>query len=690
MPSFKSRRTSVSLWRRFFKKDQDTSKVARQLSLKEQYQRKVQLYSEIVTASNAALETMAQMQVRLQGEDYFSPAYISINCALVLDYARRVVDSLRKFARNQSLDLTEKFSKIIEEINEEITVTLGQESFSQALPFERYTLSAPELLASGVAYPAKEAGSPDELFIKAVWGWWPAVQDGKVHTRRYRVSQGHVTEYTSLEIGPQEEWLTYHSERGFWMEPLPLTLQEQSCLREEEAKKIAEYYRFLTASYPNLQEIEWGLGPEREVFILRGLPSGGAPFQDTSVGNQRPQRLLFSNGLAIYPGLASGPAFRVDVNHPPDKNDIPEGVVLLASKPALSLAPLLDKANALLIETGEPYNHLAFLIRERRLPTIFDIGKDTALIPEGMSITVDAQRLQVSVGPLEISAREKQAGGGHHPLAAKLLQRLNPWLFPLNVAVLGERLALDACHSIHDLLYYASVVRRNETFCLSLHSEVGRKDAVNLVTGRLVPILVIDAGGGLTAESPEIKYEEVSSLPFRAFLDGMMSIPWPKARPLDVKGFISVIGVTSTTPRAEDQLRKISFAILSEHYMNFSLCLGYHASTIEAYVGNNVDNNYIRFHYQGGAASLDRRLRRLQLIGEILVQLGFTVRVQGDLLDGMLAGDPEPRLLRTLEILGRLEVYTKQMDMVMSDDAVVSGYVADFLEKHCDTHKHKH
>jgi pyruvate,water dikinase len=211
---------------------------------------------------------------------------------------------------------------------------------------------------------------------------------------------------------------------------------------------------------------------------------------------------------------------------------------------------------------------------------------------------------------------------------------------------------------------------------------VGKKDAVNLVTGRLVPILVIDAGGGLSAESPTVTYEEVASFPFRAFLEGMMSIPWPKARPLDVKGFISVIGVTSTTPRAEDQLRKVSFALLSENYMNFSLCLGYHASTIEAYVGHNVDHNYIRFHYQGGAASIERRLRRLQLIGEILVQLGFSVSVQGDLLDALLAGDPAPRLLQNLKILGRLEVYTKQMDMVMSDDTVISGHVSEFLETH--------
>lgn len=184
------------------------------------------------------------------------------------------------------------------------------------------------------------------------------------------------------------------------------------------------------------------------------------------------------------------------------------------------------------------------------------------------------------------------------------------------------------------------------------------------------------------AKPPPVNFEAVSSLPFRTFLNGLMSIPWPKARPVDLKGFISVIGVTSATPRAEDQLRKVSFALISKDYMNFSLCLGYHATTIEAFVGDNLDDNYIRFHYQGGAASLERRLRRLQLIGGILSRLGFKVTLTGDLLDGIGIGDPIAALLEKLEILGRLEVYTKQMDMVMSADELAYGYIEDFFNKH--------
>ncbi len=274
-------------------------------------------------------------------------------------------------------------------------------------------------------------------------------------------------------------------------------------------------------------------------------------------------------------------------------------------------------------------------------------------------------------------------------LAAQVEQALNESgpaerLKSLLVSTTPEAAAsLAACRSLQDILDYAGALREKEMFCLSLKCPVTKKDAASLITGRLVPILVVDAGGGLGRQAATVSFEDITSLPYRAFLTGMMSIPWPKARPLNMRGFISVVGVTSTTPRAEDQLQKISLALLSKNYMNFSLCLGYHASTVEAFVDEEPADNFIRFHYQGGAASVERRVRRLRLIQGILSRLDFEVSIEGDLLDARRRREPADLLLNLLEILGRLEVYTKQMDMVMTDDEVVYGYVDDFLGKHC-------
>lgn|GEM_PF-579902 len=675
----------MPIWRRLFQRSPSQPPASKPLGLKEQYQRKVQRYMGIVEAGNAALRTLAQLQSDLADGVYITPAYVQLQIEIVLSHTRLAVSVLNEFSKGKDRNLAEILSAREKYLREALSQALGVEIPTLSLPFETQILPQVELLASGTAYPAEGAEVPDQFIIEGVWGFGAAVGEIEARPWKYQVSPGQGPEISLSESGVQASRLTWDLQDGFERKPLPENLQGRSCLEEEELRTITGYVGLLSSALPGPQRVVWALRPDKEIIILRsaliGEPSGpGSPKPEDSRG------LLISRGTKIYPGRALGPALRVDVNQVPDPRNVSAGTVILADRPALSLAPLLSKAAALVVGAGEARNHLAFLAREARVPTIFHYGGDGALslVPPGAWVGVDASSLMVFAADPEKPLSKAEPGpSSRQPVAKKILQGLSPYLFPLAAPVLPDKpLTPETCRSLHEILFCAAAGRLREMNTLSLRARVTPKDAASLVTGRMVPILVIDAGGGLSEQTPKVDFEAVRSLPFRTFLNGLMSIPWPKARPLDVKGFISVIGVTSTTPRADDQLRKVSFALVSKDYMNFSLCLGYHASTIEAFVGENLDDNYIRFHYQGGAAALERRLRRLQLIGGILSRLGFTVTLKGDLLDGTAIGDPLPALLEKLEILGRLEVYTKQMDMVMSGDELTYGYIDDFFKKH--------
>ncbi len=130
------------------------------------------------------------------------------------------------------------------------------------------------------------------------------------------------------------------------------------------------------------------------------------------------------------------------------------------------------------------------------------------------------------------------------------------------------------------------------------------------------------------------------------------------------------------------QLSDKSHALISRKYMNFSIRLGYHLSTVEAYIGENLNDNYIQFFFQGGGASLDRRLRRTILIKDILEKLDFKVRKAGDVVEAKIAKFGEDYILKKLDILGRLTVYTKQLDMVMFNDSMVEWFKDEFLKEH--------
>jgi pyruvate,water dikinase len=140
---------------------------------------------------------------------------------------------------------------------------------------------------------------------------------------------------------------------------------------------------------------------------------------------------------------------------------------------------------------------------------------------------------------------------------------------------------------------------------------------------------------------------------------------------------------TATIP--EEELQRTgekSFSFISEHYMNFLLRLGYHLSTVEAFAGDNLNDNYIRFFFKGGGAAADRRLRRVRLISEILKTMDFRVKVVDDVVDAMITKYKKNMIEEKLEVLGRFTAYTKQLDMVMYNDTITDFYIQDFVKKY--------
>ncbi len=98
-----------------------------------------------------------------------------------------------------------------------------------------------------------------------------------------------------------------------------------------------------------------------------------------------------------------------------------------------------------------------------------------------------------------------------------------------------------------------------------------------------------------------------------------------------------MVAHTAEIPEAElEQMGEESFSFISKEYMNFSIRLGYHLSVVEAYTGENINDNYIRFFFKGGGASRERRLRRVRLISEILKKIDFRVKVIEDVIDAMI------------------------------------------------------
>jgi pyruvate,water dikinase len=171
----------------------------------------------------------------------------------------------------------------------------------------------------------------------------------------------------------------------------------------------------------------------------------------------------------------------------------------------------------------------------------------------------------------------------------------------------------------------------------------------------------------------------------RAYWRGVKAIGWKGPRPLDLVGFMSVVMGAASDTNPQDHLQESNYAIIAADYMNFSSRLGYHFTTIDAYFGT-PDDSYVSLTFYGGGADLSRRIRRVLFLQKVLQYLDFRAELKGDSLTARLDGCDLDTLEEKLEVLGRLIMVSKQMDVIMEADVLVDQFYREFISSGYNLH----
>ena len=174
----------------------------------------------------------------------------------------------------------------------------------------------------------------------------------------------------------------------------------------------------------------------------------------------------------------------------------------------------------------------------------------------------------------------------------------------------------------------------------------------------------------------------MASVPLQALLTGLSELKMWATEPVcvDLGSFMSSFTRTfSAAQAAPDQVGR-NLAVISRDYMNLSLRLGYHYSTIDAYIHETVNDNYIYFRFLGGVTDVIRRSRRAAFIAKVLQRYDFRVEVHGDLVVGRLKKLSQQRMVERMRMLGGLVGYTRQLDARMHTDRDVDHHVQIFLQ----------
>ncbi|WP_300907637.1 PEP/pyruvate-binding domain-containing protein [uncultured Desulfovibrio sp.] len=545
--------------------------------------------------------------------------------------------------------------------------------------------------AAGVAFSRHPVDLRSNcVLINGLWGLGEMVVDGSGTPDQWLVSRA-TRKIAQATIARKETRLQLtHTGTGVesTLVDVPEELREVPCLSDEQARRLAEMALELERHYQYPQDMEWAVDEDDQIILLQTRPMGlDSTPEESAAPVLKHMRPLLSGADVAARGVGCGPVVRV---HPDeDLTHFPEGAVMLMQHSSPNAMTAMQRAAAIIAETGSLTGHMASICREFGVPTLMNLAGAASLLTPGRVVTVDALSGRVFDGevPELLALRLARRRPRVDTPALVLLRRVAPYILPLHLVDPQSALFSPAnCTSLHDVMRYAHELSYSEMFLLSDSlSESGAGGvASRLVCSVPLDLHIIDLGGGLKhPEASSTRPEDVTSVPFRHVLNGMLNpeVQAKGPRPVNMRGFLSVMSQTMIGGNQQGGQRfgDRSYAIVSDRYLNFSSRVGYHYAILDTWCGDTLSKNYIRFEFAGGAAGSEQRARRVRCIGLILRELGFTVEVTGDRVRARYQKYPRLELCSRLDQLGRLLIMTRQMDMLMVNDEAVQAYAAKFL-----------
>lgn len=548
-----------------------------------------------------------------------------------------------------------------------------------------------ESVASGIAYsqdPLNPLG--EHILVTGVWGLGPYVVGGVITPDTFLVSRKDFS-LVEKRVSRKAVRLICGAEAGLIEADVPVEQQDEPCLSSEQVKTIAEYIERLSKHFGCPQDMEWALDGNGKLFVLQARPlllkTAGDSVGRVTLPVLPQYRLLVRNGAVASPGIGFGPAYYVRSDE--DLLHFPYGAVLVAKQASPKFILVMRKAQAIVADSGSVTGHMASLAREFSVPAVLDAGSATADIPEGMEVTVDAYSGRVYEGRVKEleSMQSRRTSQLEGTPVHETLKRINELITPLNlVDPKSPSFKPQSCKSLHDIMRFVHEVSYREMFLISDTVSKAGEMAVKMDISIPLDLYVIDLGMGISPLEEgrkRVGFQHVLSRPFKALLTGMMheGLRVQEPRPVEFKGLLSVMTEQMfSNPQVEERFGERSYALVSDRYMNFSSRVGYHYSVLDSYCGETRNKNYATFSFKGGAADDLRRNRRARAIAKILEHLDFAVEVKGDMVNARLQKCDTAVLEERIEKVGRLLQFTRQLDMLMANEATVETFVQCFLE----------
>lgn len=547
--------------------------------------------------------------------------------------------------------------------------------------------------SGGVMYSADPGNIRHEyIIVNAVCGLGKSVVDGSIIPDLFVLSKEDPKHILKKQISTKKQKLVCHAAEGICRMEMLGEEGNEPAITDVQAALLGKSALRLEQHFGEPQDIEWGLEPNGSISILQSRPLKVLDEELVKLDDISQSKVdlpvILAGGVTASPGVASGPAFVVETTV--DMLQFPRGAVLVTKNPLPQWAALLNSAVGVITDRGGVTGHLAAVAREFKIPALFGISTATRDIHTGDLVTVDATGRTIYDGRADslwqktTERANLMQGSPVHTTLGNVLK----YIAPLNLTDPdAPGFSPKGCCTIHDITRFAHEMSLRELFAYKKDPSFPGHLAKRLVFNVPMQWWVIDLDSGFRkeVEGDTVRLEDIASAPMLILWEGITAVPWKGPPPVDTKGFLSVMyGATmdrSLVPGMRSRYAERNYFIISENFCHLSSRFGFHFSTVEAFFGDRVAENYICFNFNGGGADPVRRERRANLIKLILEKFDFWVQIKGDLVFARLERQDRDFLKERLKILGHIVIHTRQLDMVLSNSARVNWYVEETLKQ---------
>jgi len=519
-----------------------------------------------------------------------------------------------------------------------------------------------------------------KMLVSAVYGLGELAVAGSIMTDIYRPDRTTCQD-SSPRISCKERRLVCLSSGGVHEEEVEEAEQDMPALKPSQLKVLCSWGLAIEKLENCPQDMEWAIDADDEPILLQARPFRMAHQEASHCRLDTEERkALLSGGVVASPGEGTGKVrlvrSRADLKQPPA-----DPYVLVMHQSLVDAVPLLRRARGVLVDFGNPLDHLSCVAREYGIPMLTGLGNaverladlDWVLVEAHCGRVWKAQDEDIKAAlALAVSEPEKEEmeETPRDPLAGAL----HNMIIPLNLTdAYGPTFSIAECKTVHDLIRYIHEKAVIAMFEVGDETLEKSSSAVRHLESD-VPffISIIDLGGGLTPQAGSGRWVnpvDITSFPLNGLWQGIADPNLNWGPPAGEAAVGTVMSKFLTDHKSARPVGLPNYAIITRDYLNLNARMDFHFIMIDTVCGLDSRSNYIRFRFKGGGTTALQRRRRVECIMEILTSEGFACDARDDLVTADLMGAPQKIIAQKLTVLGRLLGFTRLLDAAMRSDA---------------------